>query len=287
MTSKGWDKGTTYCKRLRINSANRVNLTQETDTNFTVNLGPNTQQIIKVSVVSCQFTNAFYNIFSTSRKYNNYIEFVITGTGAGTYQISVPPGRYSVSTLLTAIQTAITADPTLGTTVGLVLTMSLNPTTNLVSLYGTTTSGSGVTIQAPTTPPIGVTTRQDYWPFGILGFNSSFVMPTSAPTALVATYFPHLNNPSIVYITSSALAPTNSFDEEGKTSNILLPVDITVPFLGLQTFECKVDGLYEINFGSRRPLSIIDIQLVDHDLDPLDLHQTEFNLELRVWTNNF
>jgi len=281
MSSKGWSKGTAYSKRLRINSTNRLNQ-HDTDTNFTINVGDNLQSVMHVSVVSAQFVNAFYNVFQTRIKYNNWFELVLTGAGAGTYPMHVTPGYYSVSTLMNAIATVVNSIIPATT-----LTFSHNPITNLVSVYGTTTSTT-ITIRAPVTDPtLGASQRQDYWPFGLLGFENNIALSFVSGQPNVATYFPALNNPSIVYITSAALAPTNSFDEEGKTSNILLPIDITVPFLGLQTFECKIDDLYENNFGRPRPINIIDIQLVDHDLDPLDLHQNPLNLELRVWLNTF
>lgn len=281
MSSRGWSKGTAYKKFLRINSTNRT-LQSDPDTNFSVNLGTNLQLVSKISVLQCQFTNAFYNVFQTSQKYNNAFTMITTSPTLS-YNLTIPPGYYSVYTLFAAIKKAV--DGISGTT-GTTITFNIDSTTNIVNAYVTTTKAT-VQFTHSDVKTNGLGGRQDNWPFGLLGFAGDFTISTSSGSPTLATYFPSLNNPSKVYVTSSALAPGNALDEDGKTSNILLPMDITVPFLGLQTWECKQDEQFEVNFGRPRNLGLVDIQLVDHDGDPLDLHGTVFNIDLQVFTNQF
>jgi hypothetical protein len=281
MSSRGWSKGTAYKKFLRINSTNRL-LPSDPDSNFSINLGTNLQQVAKISVLQCQFTNAFYNVFATSAKYNNEFFFQYYDGTYHTSKVVVPPGYYSTYTLLNYIATQISTISG-GTAV---LTSSLNSISNIVSMYVTYTAPTtAVTVFRTTSGPSQG--RQDNWPFGLLGYTENTIAIDNSTNPSVAQNFPSLNNPSKVYVTSSALAPSNSLDEDGKTSNILLPIDITVPFQGLQTWECKIDEQFEVNYGRARNLGQVDIQLVDHDGDVLDLHGTVFNIDLQVFINQF
>jgi hypothetical protein len=309
MASLGSNKGAVYNKWLRINSAQRVQGPGYSDSNFIIDLGQNVQKIKQISVHSCQFSNVFYNVFETNVKFNNWFH-VHVGDGSsqlfGDHFVRIPPGYYSIYTLTQAISDALDdLDPGSGAN-WLNASWTFNTTTNMYTLglgqqgaalgspggYITTVTADDlknplVSQWTNNTPPKG---RVDYWPFGMLGFDSKIsftTLPQSpAETSFSAIYMPSLNNPSVAYITSYALAPSNSFDEKGSMSNILIPVNINVPFGNLVVFECKQDVLCEINYGRPRALDRIDIQLVDHDLDPLDLSQSELNLDLKVWLNS-
>lgn len=277
----GWDKGTNYKKRLRINSVNR-NSDTETDANFTVNLGSNVDLVQEITLQSIQFSNVFYNLYNIREKYNNFFEYIVTGSSAGSWLLAVDPGRYTVATLIQAIQEAV-AEVDADTT----LHFNQSPIDNFLSLYVTTTHDS-VTLRAPTTQPPGTTGRQSYWPCGLLGFTNPMTnISTDSNQPVRATYMPSLNDPSIVYLRSTALSPGYGFDEKGTTNSILIPINITVPYLSLQTVETKQQSLDSIRYKNPRPLSLIDIQLIDHDGDPLDLHGTPLNIECIIWLNTY
>lgn len=291
MSGRGGNKGYAFTKQLRINSSDRVDVDNTTDSDFAVDLGTNLSQVKKLSISAVQFNNVFYNIFNTSVKYNNYWGMDVTGSvEAGRHTPSIPPGYYSVATLESAIQT--TFDTIFG--VGnVVIQWAQSPTTNLITIVGISSSLSGMTkitfsaLTKEESAQVAPGAKQDFNVFGILGFPSPTAVAIGASN-VTATYFPSLNNPSVAYIVSSALAPMNSFDEGGKVSNILIPIQINVPFGNLVVFECRQDILCEIDYGKYpRALNRVDIQLVDHNLDVLDLHGTELNLDLRVWLNLF
>lgn len=276
----GWNKGCTFQKRLRVNSQNRTN-PLDSDTNFFIDLGQNVNLIKAISVTSVSFNNVFYNVFNTKTKYNNYFTMTVTGVGAGTYVLGVTPGYYSANVLASEINTVVNA-----ALPGTTLTFNMDPITNYMSVYGTTTSTS-IIFSAPSSAPPNSLGRQVYWPFGILGFDGPMTLSTSSSSPNLATRVPSLNEPSIAYISSSSICPSYSFDEKGSVSNILQPINLTVPYGTLQTFECKQDILCSLRYDSPRPLGRVDIQLVDHEGDILDLHGTPLNIEFLIWLNTY
>jgi hypothetical protein len=288
MAGRGGNKGAGFTKQLRINSSNRVDLLNSSDSDFSIDVGPSLQLVKRLSITGAQFNNVFYNVFQTSIKWNTYFQMIIVGgADAGSYSLGIPAGYYSAYTLYTAITDAIST----ATGATTLFAFTLNSTTNKVSATVTAPVGTtSVTISALTLlqqATVNLAGRQDYNPFGLLGFILPQVWVPSVTTN-TAFYFPSLNNPSVAYILSKTLAPMNSFDEKGNISNILIPINITAPFNSLCVFECQQDILCEIDYGKNpRALNRIDIQLVDHDLDVLDLHQTELNIDCRVWLDSF
>ncbi len=292
MASSGQNKGCNNLNKLRINSINKQ-ADYETDNNFTIDLGDRAQQVKRISIVSAQFYNVFYNVYNTPKKFNNGFQvFISDGTFVSHQPYLIAPGRYTVYELMQLVKNAIES---IGAFV-VVMTISLNQNTNLVSVsLNITESGfvNLVGVQPYASQSAGQI--QDDWIFGLLGWprvNQSYAgtnkvtLWTGNPGMTVtAPYFPRMGGPTLAYITSSTLAPSASWDEKGSSSNILLAMDITVPWLDLQVFECKVDTLCELIYKTTRATNVIDIQLVDHEGDPLDLHGTPLNLELRVWTN--
>ena len=277
----GAEKGSVFCKRLRINSENRVT-TQSGDASFSIQFNNNLDAVRSITIDSAQFTNVFYNVVNTSAKYNNRFDMIVTGTGAGTYQLGVDPGRYNVTTLTQAINDAVN-DALPSTSV----TFNLSPLTNMLSFYVTTTATT-ISFRAPTSQPPGTLGRQSYWPFGLLGFDNplnNVSLSSGTPTTAIA--MPSLNEPSIVYLRSYAMSPAYGLDEKGIVSNIMLPIDITVPWLSLQVWRCQQQLLNSISYSKPRPLSRIDIELVDHEGDPLDLMGTPLNIECLVWLNSY
>lgn len=289
MSGRGSNKSHIYTKQLRINSSNRVDPDNSTDANFYIDLGSSLQQVQKLSVASVQFNNVFYNVFNSSVKYNNYFKVQYVGTlETKDYILNVDPGYYSVFDLAAAINTELQ-----NLTHPIVLTIALNSITNKVS-WTMAANGDAISVTFAKIDPVTDTLpspnpiaskRQDYNPFGLLGLT---LPATFTPAVLqTSTNMPSLNNPSVAYIMSSTLAPMNAFDEGGKLANVLVAIQIEVPHNALAVFDCKQDILCEVEYGRPRALNRIDIQLVDHDGDVLDLSGTELNLDLKVWLNMF
>lgn len=284
MSGTGWNKGHKYTRWLRINSAQRVT---GTDADFTIDMGPSLQKISSLSIVKAQFPNVFYNVFQTTIKYNNYFR-LYRSSNTTYYNIRITPGNYSAYTLMAAITTAVST----ATSAAVVLVFTLDTATNLVTITCPTLAAGFLTFYTLTDTQAGainVQGRQDYNPLGLLGFETTSNVTLAALTSAnsyTGTNFPSLNNPNIAYLTSRTLAPGNSFDEKGSKSNVIAPIAINAQWLGLVTFDCQQDVLCSISYGLPRSLTNIDIQLVDHDLDPLDLHGNELNIDMRIWTND-
>lgn len=293
MSGRGGNKGYQYTKTLRINSSNRTPNPSSTDTNFSIDLGNSLQQVSKISVLHVQIPNVFYNVIQTQQKYNNYFHITWADGGAHTASIGITPGYYSAYDLYTAIADAINAADS-----DLTLTFSINSITGKVSFTATVGgTATALTIQqlnSTAATNLGLPPRQVGNPFGLLGFdfatfpNSTMSFGAGTSAAQVATYIPNLLDPAICYVTSSMLAPSMSFDEKGKSSNVLVQVSLAeTPHGGMAIFECEQDILCEIDYGRPRMLSNVDIQIVDHENDPLDLLGNECNILLRVWLNTY
>lgn len=290
MSGYGGNKGRLYTRTLRINSSNRVDFYGQTDTDFTVNLGNSLQKVTKLSVVHIQCPNIFYNVFQTTKKFNNYFRMLkIESAVPATFLIRITPGYYTLNELMTEISDSVTAaEP------DITLTWSYDSITQRVSVHptfaGTVTYLRFSQITTSDMATLGLPT-QDYNPFGLLGIDiSNPYIDWLSPdvTDRTGIYAPSLYGPTIAYVTSTALAPQMSFDEKGQGSNVLAQIDLgKTPHGQMAYFECLQDVLCEIDYGRPRSLTLADIQLVDHDGYPLDLQGGELNLWLRVWLNDY
>lgn len=269
MAGTGGIKGTVYQKILRINSENK---TSGTTGDFKVNFGNNLQKIRKLSPVSVQFYNVFYNVFSNSIKQNN--QFLISLDGGASTTITITPGYYTAAQLMSAIAAAILASPLAAT-----FTFTMNTITNKVEIK-TNATGTTWTLTNQT----GSSVESNPWV--LLGFPSGTSISATGSTS-TATYMPDMNHVKIAYIRSGALAPTNAFDEAGSFNNFVVACPVDQPFGSMVTWRCMQDVLCEIDYGRVRPLSEIDITLVDHEGVPLDLAGTGLNLEFKVYYNDY
>ncbi len=293
MANKGFAKGSDVCKFLRINSADRVADSSSSDAKFSIDFGQNLQQVKQLSICSVTFNNVFYNVYSTSIKYNNRFRLTLVTSlpSNQSWDIVIPPGHYTAYSLIDAINAAI--NTATGGTLG--FTFTLDPSTNIVTMALTSGPVGLLDVFFSRAVPDTVKTRQDFWPFGLLGDDTvnppgggvgTFHFDLTDDTRVFAN-MPSLNEPAYIYILSAAMAPANSFDEKGSFSNVLIAIPVTAPWLGRNVFDCKVDQLCEIIYSPSRNLDRVDFELVDHDLDPLDLHGTQLEMQLRVWLDRF
>ena len=91
-----------YAKYLTIRSIDRINTPGSTSTNFQIQLKEGTPAIKSVELLSFLYLNTLYKI---RQNVNNY--FVWSRSGTNYYYYIIPPGSYSISSLITLIQNNI------------------------------------------------------------------------------------------------------------------------------------------------------------------------------------
>lgn len=291
MSGGGGNKGYTYCKNLRINSADRINVDNTTDTDFQVDLGNALQQVKRLSILRVQVPNVFYNVFETKSKYNNafYLQTIDAGVPKDVL-VQLPVGHYDAYSLMQAISNAV-SDPTSGNA-NITLHWTLNNITGKTTVSATfagTATEVDIIYPIPAIPLATLTGRQDYNPFGLLGFNlTNQTIALTAGVSVTGNNLPSLNQPSVCYVRSTWMSPSNEYDEKGTITNNMTEVSLAGAQWGeTAEFDCKQDILCEIAYGPARQFSMVDVQLVDHDGDILDTQGLPINLYLKVWQNTF
>jgi hypothetical protein len=283
MANKGYGKGTNLRKGLNINSSDRIQREHSSDSNFTIDFGMNLQQVKRVSVNSVIFNNVFYNVWETTLKSNNYFTMIVVGgAAAGTYSIKVPQGHYDAPSLMEAIGDAVMD----ATSDQIDITFELSVSTNLVTAWISTFPVGTTSVRFLLTNA-NAPSRQDGWPFGLIGESTGDFFMAMNLDRTTFTNMPSLNEPAVAYLMSSQIAPSGAFDEKGSYKNVILPIPITAPYLGRNVFDCKVDELCDIDYEPARNLDRVDFQLCDHNFDLLDLRGNSLNINLKVWIDSF
>lgn len=168
-------------RRIIVDSRLRINLSDSTS-NFTVAI-PNYINISKLRLVEATIPLTFFLINSTSNT------FIINVQGFSSYAISLTPGNYISSSIVTEIQNQLNASVPVDT-----YTVTLNPITNHINIVATTNPFKITTVAVPTNPmSIG----------RILGLG------TTVPGYAISYTFPNqlnLSGPNELYITSSVIS---------------------------------------------------------------------------------
>ena len=222
----GYTKTSLFSKILRISADKRLEgQGGDRTTNFVVDLGSNLQRCKRLSIQSVNFPNNFYNVFynSFNGQRNNQASYTKSGT---TYTFTITPGFYNAAQLMSEIITAFNA---LGQAT--ITAFTQDPITQLTSFTWNSSNATTVSLL------LGSATQPT--PFSLLGFANSTVLAGAAPSTVNATNLPSLAGLTEAYIVSSALAPSNSFDEKGQLSNTLVCIPITTSFGQLNAFDCK------------------------------------------------
>lgn len=235
-------------KLLRINSKNRTNPSSSNQYDFTVNFdSSDLNQSTRVVLKSITVPNTQYNINTN----NNTIDY------NGVSSVSIPVGNYSLSELITAIETAFSA-------INVVVVSQDNTTKKL-----TLTFTSNIVLDD--------TSSMKY----VLGF----IDTTSSATAQVMPNLPSLEGLQKVFVKSSKLSNSSAMIDSSKQSlNIFTEIDIDVPF-GYFAHRF-IDDLHtsdELTFSQPKNLTDIDIKLYDQDLNPLELNGHHFEMVLKVF----
>lgn len=303
MSGAGYRKGARYYKLLRIRSDNRIpGFGANRTSNFAVNLGSNCQNVQSVSIANVTFLNTFPNIYgpntyTQNTSYNN--QWTAIASNFATTTINEKTGYYNTNQLMTQLVSELTALDVKGGG-GETFTLVQDPITNLVTFTITSTGAYQLAIDMSTQiDKDGTIGDRVSNPWLSLGFTpNSFANTAPIPTTALllaltgagsisytGAFFPKLFGTQTAFIKSQALAPANAFDEKGTVTPIMLSIPIKAPYNSLNTFECFQDALCEVLYGGSRNLSVIDIQLVDHEENELPLYDTPMDIELRVWFN--
>lgn len=279
--STGGEKGKRFSSLVRLSGDFRTRGTSTSD--FTIDFGAGLQNVDRVSFVTCEFPNNFYNVVSGINNLFHYI--VSTGSFFNEYNHLISPGYYNIDDLLAVLNAFIVDDASTDVT--------LMFDSKGSKKVGATPPTIGVNFLI-TNVVVGAPVDTTIWP--LLGF-----VPNQAPIngvpviayqdpaggdGVVAPDLPALRGLTEAYVQSAALSPGNSYDEKGSIKNVGLCVPINAGFGGLVIFECKQDPLCQVTYPTSRNIQSIDIQLVDRYGSVLDLQGGNFKLDLRVWYNS-
>lgn len=295
MSGIGSGKAARFSKILSINSNDRQpGQAGDRSSNFIINLGTNLQECSAISYKSCSFNNNFYNVRAAinglNSTYNNKFGFTIVLNNGTPIPVvgNIPAGYYTATSLAQAMIGVITAYTLGALGINTVFSTSIDPASRLMTFTFKSSDYSGPgTIQFSASDSIlsGLGyANTGYGPWPLLGFPPNFTLATPG-TSITASFMPSMMGITQVNIQSRALAPANSFREAGLVSDWFQIVPVTAPFQGLNVDECKVDGLCQVTYDRPRTINVIDIQLVDHDGNEVNLNGSPFNMDVRVFYN--
>lgn len=251
-----------------IDSKDRSSPT-DTSSNFTLNYKNNSRlsRITSFFVKSVTFPNVEYNIHNTykSEPANNvlYIETI----GGLQAPIIIPIGQYTISQLITALQTSAT-----GVTIG--LTVIQDPITNKLTFN--TTSPGGVKIYARNdSSPTNSTLAPNV---GILSTSPIF------SSSIVAEGLPSLSGNQNIYILSDKLSGSGAQLVDARLGNVqaIATIPVNVPF-GENVHNEPDKDLITSSDGFYFNLDSIDIKLFGDYGQILDLQGENFTMILKAY----
>jgi hypothetical protein len=275
-------KPTLFSKILSINSNDRISGGGgNRSSNFVVQLSTNLQECLSVSYKSCRFQNNIYNVRGITPNNNSFNNVVYFTTGSGANGGStIPPGWYNASSLMQAVINAINVwEPSFDD----VFSYTISPTSGLITLTYVSSGAGGPFLQ--NTDQTAGPSSTYFGPWELLGFTAPFsIQPTQSVTAAT---LPSLGGIPVVYLRSQALAPSNAFLTGGQVANTFQSINMTAPFMGVQSDECKVDELCQVNFDRARLVNQVDFQVTDHDGNEINLNGATVCVEMRVKFNKY
>lgn len=234
-----------------INSVNRDS--SENSNSFIFPIGFPLYNIRKVKLLSVIIPNTIYNVHNSTSQNLNYIQWQ---SGSNTYSYTIPSGNYTMTTLLSQLQSGMNGVQSNG------WSWTYNSTTMLVSVSGT----SAFTIQI--------------CPQRILGFASSQLNITQA-TSLTAQNSPNLYSPVNLFLSIKELGDANitsSFNYTFWVPLNVVPGDVQLLSVsnGLpeQVIEFKANPLYA--------LQQLTIKLYDDNHNLINLNNTDWMFLLEV-----
>lgn len=198
--------------------------------NCTFNLAVPLQKAVTVTLKSFQCYNSQYNINTTNNK--------LVVTGAGT--VSITPGFYDSSTLMSTIKSGLNAlssgtwDATYSSTTGLV---SISVDTSKTIDWSASTIAT------------------------VIGFSQS---GSQSGTSFVGSNIINLSSSNQIIVKSLNLVENYNCMTLTGPNNILDKIPINVSSGSLINYVCNNTELCYVEFSSPRVVPIIDIQLCDY-----------------------
>lgn len=208
----------------------------------------------RIYLKSAIIPNTQYNINSN----NNVFRFTIAGAPSTS---TVAVGQYSLATLQTALIARLLADH------AITLTITQDSITNKLSF---TTNVNFRFLSKTDNNPMG----------DVLGIYTSSVGDVANFTA---DGLPNLVGLRHIYIASNTLSNNISMITDDKQKyNIFCDIPITVGFGELQTVSQDVSSFDSTDFGSKKNISTIDIELLDEENNIVDLNGHDFVLVFSI-----
>jgi hypothetical protein len=243
-----------------INSRFR-NSSSSSTSDFTFDLGESLE-VSEVAIKSVSMINAVYNV---PANYNT----LITNNGTADLAITIPVGQYDITTLISAVEGALT------TAYGGTNTITLNAVTKKLEFSTTTPLKYKITADSPLAnilgfgdPPYG--TFLAYWPS----------IPNSSVNAL---YLPSLEGENNYHIVSKTLGQgQGSLLKDNSKKPIILTIPCNVNFGEVINYEVNEIHLNKRHFT--RPINIqsIDIQLIDDEGELVDLGNSQVEIVVQI-----
>jgi hypothetical protein len=215
-----------------------------------------TQKVNKIYVHQALVPNAFYNIRSSQGELNNVLDFKESGQIAAS--ISVDEGQYTLSELITEIETKMNAN-----LVGSVLTITIDAKTKKLIF---TFVGNSVIIYSTgsISPVIGL-------------------VDTSADSnSITMDYIPNLRGYDELYIHSRTFANSNMIDGDSGMIACVVSVPMNeTPFGGIAYYQSSAEEENSIIYPDPIDISSTIIRLRDSKGNVLDPGTSDVVLILR------
>jgi hypothetical protein len=241
-----------HSRLLRINSSDRsVESVSKYDIIYRNN-NYDAQLIKRVELKSAVIPNTEYNINASNNTWN------FPNTLNGTASFTIPVGQYTITTLITEMQTLVP---------GLTVTQSA-----LTDKLTFAIAGNFDMISDPAINQLAP----------ILGISTT-VLTTAGPET--ADDLPNLTGLTKVYISSKALGSDKSMITADKVNqNVFATVPVNVPYGTTQIHEeFSSNTLDRSTFQAHKNLNKIDVQLLDGNNRVIDLNGLDWEIILRVY----
>ncbi len=245
---------------IKVSSDDRTNIS-DTNSNFSVQI-PSEGGIVD-AISACYIKSAYcQNVFPNVQSYANTV-FISNNTL--TYQIMVPPGQYSITTFITALQSAINTAIAPDTVV-----ITQNSQQKLVFTFSAGTPY--LFIYAPSTMA------------KILGLTAN--ASDTTPNVVTMQSIPNLIGTTNVYIRSRAISTSLTIDSNGGTPVVeILNMNAPFGFSAYSNYKPDFNYIQYEPYEVMKSFRTIDIQLTNDEGNQLEWIggiNTNFNFEMII-----
>jgi hypothetical protein len=218
--------------------------------NFRVNItNEYLQNVRRIALVGMRTINSQYNV----NENNNVIDYTYNGVDK---QIIIPVGQYNITTFIDAVN-GLQAD----------FAITLN---DLTLCLEWTSAGLPLTIY------------RNESSYEVIGVTENLVDMIGGVT-LKSQLLPDLSGLSIIYVSSQALAPSNSILSNSEHSNIISSVGVDTAFGFPIYYQSETQNNADNHdYLTWNGINTIDIQLLDHNYKPCQL-KSQVHLIFKIY----